>query len=149
METTTPETSQTIALNKSLITNHPFGFELKPTSRNTKGDLAKVIASSFIRFCNRSDIPLEESVEQFMGQYRLFNELLNEADQFLQDDIAILMNNQPINELLIKFATYRLGKMSRAYYYESLTVRDPEDVAGLKARVKLYQQDFDCLLQSI
>ncbi len=149
METTTQETSQTITLSKTLISNYPYGFELKSTSRNTKGDLAKVLASSFIRFCNRPDIPQEESVAQFMGQYHLFHELLNEADQFLQDDITILMDNQPINELLIKFATYRLGKMSRAYYYESLTVRDPADVAGLKARVKLYQKDFDCLLQSL
>lgn len=147
MDTTETRTTQTVVLNRNQITHAPFGFEFKSISSDAKGQLAKVIASSFLKFCERATQP--DTVEGFMEQFDVYQELLGEAEQFIQTEVAIVQDNRPLNELLLNFATYRLGKVSRAYYYESLTVRDRSEVAPLKARVKDCQKDFDNLLQSL
>lgn len=151
MDTTTTKTKNSLTLSREDLTNRPLAFELKPSQREATGELSRVIASSFIKYTQKGIelSPEVDSVDSFIDLYHLHQSLLDSAESFLTDEMPFVPENRPINELLLAFATYRLTKASRAYYFESLTARDPEDTQRLKNLVQSAQRDFDNLLQSL
>lgn len=150
MDTTQTRPGNTVTLRREDVGHFPFAFESKFRTGESKGQLARVLASSFLKYSEKArQLSQSESVDNFIELHRLCNDFEEVAEAFLQDEIPFVQDNRPINELLLSFATYRLTRASRAYYFESLTVRDVNDISALKAIVQECQKDFDNLLQSI
>jgi hypothetical protein len=150
METTHSETANTLLLRREDIGHHPVAFELKPGEPDRHGRMARTLAASFLKYCEAvRTLADQDSVDAFIQQHQLFEDLIVVAESFLSDEAPIIQENRPLNELLLNFATYRLTRASRVLYFESLTVRDPEATRQLKAVVKACQKDFDNLLQAL
>lgn len=150
MSPTQSKTGNIIALRREDIDHYPVAFEFKTTESENKGQLARVIASSFLKYSEQArQLADQDSIDSFIEQYKLYHELMESAENFLFEDMPFVQDNRPLNELLLNFATYRLTKASRAFYFECLTVRDVADIQSLKVVVSHCQKDFDNLLQTL
>lgn len=150
MDTTQIRPGNGVTLRREDLLNSPPAFESKQPRSEGKGDLARILASSFLKYSQKARrLSEQDSVDSFIDLHGIYQELLDVAESFLRDEVPFVQDNRPINELLLRFATYRLSRASRAYYFESLTVRDVEEIAVQKAMVKECQADFDNLLQAL
>jgi hypothetical protein len=150
-DTTTPSKAAAVALNRTDLHREPLAFLIREREHSRKGELAKVLASSFLKYSARSiELSAQDSVDSFIELNRLCRELTGEAEHFLQQEIRFILENQPLEQLLLAFASHRLNQASRTYYYETLMSGASSAAAyQLKATVLERQQDLDNLLQSL
>ena len=156
METTQIRSGTAISLRSEDIARFPLAFEPKSSSSDRMtGTLtgviaARVIASSFLKYCQEATALLQpDSVESFIALHHLHQELQQHAELFLQQEMPVVQDNRPLNELLLSFASFRLTQASRVYYFESLTAREPAEVETFKQKVQACQRDFDNLIQAL
>ncbi|MBY0405791.1 MAG: hypothetical protein K2X66_17950 [Cyanobacteria bacterium] len=150
MDTRQLRSSRSITLTREDLSQSPEAFESKSNVSNEVGGFSRVIASSFLKYSEEAmGLDETEDVESFIKLYHLHQELMASAESFLEEELPFIQDNCPINEILLNFATYRLTKASRAFYFECLTIRDPQSIEALKTKVKQYQTEVDNLLQTL
>lgn len=152
--TFTPE-PESVVLNPDTRGDRPQGFTPRPlrpvhpeSPRRSRETWARVLASSYLRFCGEAlALDTDDSIENSIRRFQLFQRLETAALDFLQQEVRFLREDQPIHDLLLRFATHRLNTLSRAYYAESLTSMG--SLATCKAAVVSCQGDVDRILQAL
>lgn len=145
---------QSISLDRDLLSNQSVAFEPNERLMNRRVELARVMASSFLKFTPLGGATTNpECAEALIQLHHLCQELECEALRFLREEghswLLLAEDSFPLNELLLQFANYRLTQASRAYYFESLLSSPEESKVALRDVVDRCRQDFDSLIQSL
>lgn len=127
------------------------GFIKVLESRSThRGQFAKILASGFLKFTTEGRRLSEvDSVQSFIELADLHRDLAEQAQQFLQEEVPFVYEDQQIQPLLLNFALYRLKQISRRYYFATLQNQPQAILDDLQTVIKERQQEYDLLFQHI
>lgn len=142
--------AKSIVLSLSKTEQGSPGFVKVPQeTRNNSGQFAKALASGFLKFSTEGRrLSQTESVQNFIQLAELHNKLTQEAHQFLKDEVPLVYEDQPIFDLLLKFAAWRLSQASRLEHFGHLRQIPPGELEQIQADTRLCQEEYDLLLQS-
>lgn len=126
------------------------GFIKSVASRSAQGQMAKALASAFLKYTAEGQrYSKEDSVQSFIALSQLHRELTEEVQRFLLDEVPFVYEDQQLQPLLLNFALYRLNQISRRYYYAVLQNQPQAVLKDLKAVIQQRQAEYDTLFQQI
>ncbi len=150
MATTSSTRSKTVTLRREDAKRFPAAFEARGVPSGRRGELARVLASSFLKYSSQADELCDDNVESFIRLHQFHNELLDLAVAFLNEEIRVVADGGNLDDLLLAFAGYRLSAVSRSYYESKMAGGMFEDEA-MRWKKALYecQLNYNRICQAI
>ncbi len=135
-----------LVLRREDLVNSLPGFSVSGTSRS-KGDFALRLVTEFLRQTGQLQVSIGNLLNQHQQLQTLqLQTLLEEVNTFFQSELMFAVEDQPLNELVMAFAGFRVSEATRNYYVGSLKADFSVQETTLKARVIQAQQEMNQLL---
>ncbi len=146
---TLEQSGEVLTISRDALSKAVPGFiKLHETSPST-GQLAKAIASAFLKYTKEGEaLSSEDSVQSFIAQADLHRALTEDAVEFLKKETPYIYEDQPLHHLLLSFAAFRLTQASRKFYYATFQNMTHQQQSTLKKAISYCQEAYDTLLQS-
>ncbi|MBY0449030.1 MAG: hypothetical protein K2X01_00190 [Cyanobacteria bacterium] len=138
-----------LLLRREDLVNPLPGFSVSGAARS-KGDFALRLVTEFLRQTGQKPpAPIQNStvsVGNLLNQHQQFQTLLEEVNTFFDSELMFAVEDQPLNEMVLAFAGFRVSEATRNYYAGSLKADFSGQESLLKARVIQTQQEMNQLL---
>lgn len=126
------------------------GFVMSAVNHSTQGQFAKSMASAFLKFTAEGKaLSSIDSVHSFIALADLHRDLTEQAQNFLQEEVPFIYENQQIQPLLLNFAVFRLKQVSRKFYFATIQNQPQAILSDLKNVIKQRQDEYEELLQYV
>lgn len=149
MASTSSTQSKTVTLRREDMKRFPAAFETRETTEDRQGELARVLASSFLKYASQTDALCEDNVDSFIQLHQFHNELLDLATEFLQQEIRIVADGSNLDDLLLAFAGFRLSKISQCYYESRIAGMSEDETIRWKKTLYECQLNYNRICQAI
>lgn len=126
------------------------GFVKGDMTPGETGSFGGVLASSLLKYTAEGKTLCEtDSPQSLIALSQLHQELAEQAQQFLNEEVPFIYEDQPILPLLMNFALFRLRQVSRRFYFASLQSQPTAVLEDLKSVIQARQGEYDALVQSL